>query len=212
MSDTFVVIWLHGLGATASDMEMVSTMLDLPDGQVKHVFLQAPDRAVTINQDMVMPAWYDIQALGINAREDEVSLIDSYGLIKAEIEKQIQCGFRPNRIVLCGFSQGGAMSLYTALQSSEPLRGVVSLSGYLPLSRNMASRIWPSPLLETPFLMTYGRFDPIIQANWVLDSKAFLNSKGFKDVSVEAFDREHTICEVELQILSNWLRNCFAKG
>src|ERR671915_2503197 len=150
------VIWLHGLGADGHDFEPIVPELRLPK-PVRFVFPHAPIRPVTINQGMRMRAWYDIFQFG-GGPEDEAGIRASQKIVEQWIEKQ---NLPANRIVLAGFSQGGAIVLQTALRHPEPLAGVLALSTYLPLNSSLPKEMSPANK-GTPIFMAHGQFDDII--------------------------------------------------
>src|SRR5580765_2123615 len=128
------VIWLHGLGADGHDFEPIVPELRLPaSAQIRFIFPHAPVRPVTLNNGMRMRAWYDIIALG-GGREDEEGIRASEVLTRNLISREVESGIKPDRIVLAGFSQGGAIALQTALRHPSRLAGVLALSTYLPLA------------------------------------------------------------------------------
>lgn len=195
------VIWMHGLGADASDMAGLAEQLMLPQKAVRHVFMDAPKRPVTINGGMVMPAWYDIVGTELVDRIDIQGIEDSKSMIRGVLEAQIQEGMRYEQIFLAGFSQGGAMALQTALSTPHRLGGVVALSAYLPLGEH-------SPLLldkKTPFFFGSGQFDPLVLPVWTAQSRHFIASKGYEQISVHQYPMEHSICYEEIVDLSHWL-------
>ncbi len=128
------MIWMHGLGAGADDMAGLAKQLPLKHMPVRHVALNAPVRPVTLNQGMSMPAWYDITGFSLTDREDKAGILASEQIILDVIKAQIADGFSPSTIFLAGFSQGGAMALFTALRTEVALGGVIALSAYLPLA------------------------------------------------------------------------------
>ena len=127
------VLWMHGLGASGHDFEPIVPLLELP--QVRFVFPHAPARGVTINGGLIMPAWYDILALGTAGGEDADDVRESAAMIEALIAREGERGVPSESIVLAGFSQGGAMALYVGTRHARPLRGIMVLSGYEVLAR-----------------------------------------------------------------------------
>lgn len=202
------VIWMHGLGADANDMMGVANQLPvtLP---VRHVFIDAPVRPVTLNNHMPMRAWYDIVGMKLTDREDHDGLMRSESMIRQVIDTQITEGFKSNQIFLAGFSQGGAMALFTGLRSPVPLAGIVTLSGYLPLS----SECEPALLNNTtPVFIAGGRFDPIVLPAWTKQSMQWLEAHGFKHIAWHEYSMEHNICAAEICDLANWLTAQLSSG
>ena len=129
------VIWMHGLGADGHDFEPIVPELRLPaTTRVRFVFPHAPLRPVTVNQGHVMRAWYDIRALAGVRREDEAGVRQSARQIEALLARERQRGIAPGRLVIAGFSQGGAMALHVGLRHPDRLAGILALSCYLPLA------------------------------------------------------------------------------
>jgi len=132
----YLVIWLHGLGADSSDFVPIIDYLKLSPGHaIRFVFPSAPYRNITINQGMRMRGWYDIAKLDLNFSEDEAGFIESDNLLKNLIDAEIAAGIKSENIMLIGFSQGGALALFTGLRYHKPLGGIVGLSTYLPLQK-----------------------------------------------------------------------------
>lgn len=195
------IIWMHGLGSDAADMMGLSEQLFLSDLNVRHVYMDAPERPVTLNNGMVMPAWYDILGLEFSDREDQPGIQASAGLIRDVIDEQIKVGFTPQQIYLAGFSQGGAMALYTALQYKARLGGVIALSAYLPI----AQQIQPQLDKATPFFMALGQFDPLILPSWTEQSRMWLATHHYDCIDLHVYPMEHSVCYDEVCDLSRWL-------
>ena len=194
------VIWMHGLGADAQDMEGLASVLPL-SVSVRHVFLDAPVRPVALNNHMPMRAWYNIYGMSLMDREDTPGIKDSEGLIRQVIETQMNEGFSSKQIFLAGFSQGGAMALYTGLHMSSPLGGMIVLSAYLPLS----SACQIEQCRETPIFSASGSYDPIVLPAWTNLSVEFLRQNGFQDIVRKDYPMEHSICSEEINDLALWL-------
>ena len=195
------VIWMHGLGADANDMVGVANQLSLTV-PVRHVFIDAPVRPVTLNNHMPMRAWYDIVGMKLTDREDRDGLMRSEGMIRQIIENQVAEGFSSDQIFLAGFSQGGAMALFTGLRSAAPLAGIVTLSGYLPLASEC------DPVLlhnNTPVFIAGGRRDPIVLPAWTKQSLDWLQARGFQHIAWHEYSMEHSICAEEMRDLAGWL-------
>ena len=194
------VIWMHGLGADGNDMVGVANQLPMTE-PVRHVFIDAPVRPVTLNNHMPMRAWYDIVGMKLTDREDNDGLKRSEGMIRQIIEQQVADGFHSDQIFLAGFSQGGAMALFTGLRSAVPLAGIVTLSGYLPLA------VECDPVMvnkSTPVFIAGGRFDPIVLPAWTKQSLDWLQSRGFQHLAWHDYSMEHSICAEEIRDLANW--------
>ncbi|MDI9818733.1 alpha/beta hydrolase [Legionella sp. W10-070] len=194
------LIWMHGLGADASDMAGLSEQLLLEGTAIRHVFLDAPVRPVTINNKMPMPAWYDILDLKFIANEDREGILAAEAQIHQVIDTQIEQGIPPARIFLAGFSQGGAMALRTALHR-EKVAGVICLSGYLPL----AAECRPALVKTAPMFIAYGRHDPLVLPAWSKLTVDWLAAAGYSNVLWKGYPMEHAVCAEEINDLSQWL-------
>ena len=194
------VIWMHGLGSNAQDMMGLVNQLAPSEG-IRHVFLDAPSRPVTLNRGMVMPAWYDIFGLKSSSQEDQQGLAESERLVQQVIDQQLADGFLPQQIILAGFSQGGAMALYVALRQPKPLAGILALSAYLPLSHQVLSQ----PLQSLPIFLGVGRFDAVVLPAWSQQVYDALTQRGFDDMVWREYAMEHSICSEEVHDLSLWL-------
>ncbi len=192
------VIWLHGLGADGHDFEPIVPELELAR-PVRFVFPHAPIRPVTINQGMRMRAWYDILQLG-GGPEDEAGLRASQKLTEELIREQ---GLPANRIVLAGFSQGGAIVLLTGLRYPERLAGVMALSSYLPLAGTLAAER-SEPNRETPILMAHGRYDDLIPLQRAQASRDYLQKLGYA-VEWHDYPMPHSVCAPEVADISSFL-------
>src|SRR5690554_5796403 len=128
---THVIIWLHGLGATADDFVPVIPYLGLSKAlNIRFIFPQAPSRPITLNGGYVMPGWYDIKGMDIADKEDRPGMVQSQNTLEALIAEQVAKGIPSTHIVLAGFSQGGAVAYYTGIRSSHKLAGILALSTY----------------------------------------------------------------------------------
>ena len=192
------VIWLHGLGADGHDFEPIVPELELAR-PVRFVFPHAPIRPVTINQGMRMRAWYDIFQFG-GGPEDEPGLRASQKLTEQLIAAQ---GLPASRIVLAGFSQGGAIVLLTALRHAERLAGVMALSTYLPLAGTLAAERAEANR-ETPIFMAHGRYDDLIPMQRAQASREYLQKLGYA-VEWHDYPMPHSVCAPEIADISSFL-------
>jgi phospholipase/carboxylesterase len=198
------VLWLHGLGADGHDFEPVVPQLRLPPGlRVRFVFPHAPVRPVTLNMGMRMRAWYDILQLG-GGREDEAGIRESQALLEALIARERRRGVAAQRIVLAGFSQGGAVALHTGLRHAERLAGILALSTYLPLAASVAAER-SAANAGVPLFMAHGRFDDIIPLERARQSRALLEGLGCK-VEWHEYAMPHALCGEEIADIAAWLR------
>lgn len=195
------IIWMHGLGADASDMAGLAEQLMLDGLAVRHVFMDAPIRPVTLNNGMAMPAWYDITGVQLTDREDREGIVASQALITEVIETLCGEGFSSKQIFLAGFSQGGAMALYTGLHYAKPLAGIISLSAYLPLATELKAR----QARDIPVFIGAGRFDPLVLPQWTQQTVEGLKAAGYNKLSCHDYPMEHAVCIDEIKDLSQWL-------
>jgi phospholipase/carboxylesterase len=194
------IIWLHGLGADHSDFEPVVSELGLPPS-VRFVFPDAPIRTVTINQGMRMRAWYDILQFGPGP-EDEAGIRESQRTVEGLIET---AGVPPERVVLAGFSQGGAIVLHTALRYPRRLAGVVALSAYLPLQSTLKAEC----AIENQHLavfMAHGRFDDLIPLPRAAASRDLLLKMNYR-VDWHEYPMPHSVCMEEIGDIATFLRS-----
>ena len=197
------VIWLHGLGADGHDFEPIVPELGLPASlPVRFIFPNAPQRPVTINMGMRMRAWYDILQMG-GGKEDEAGIRESQSQIEALIAGEVRRGVPHGRIVLAGFSQGGAIVLQTALRQREKLAGVLALSTYLPLARTLAAeRTAESSTM--PIFMAHGRFDNMIGIDRAAQSRDALLALGHQ-VEWHEYPMPHSVCPEEIADIAAFL-------
>ena len=192
------VIWLHGLGADGHDFEPIVPELRLKQA-VRFVFPHAPVQPVTINQGMRMRAWYDIFQFG-GGREDDKGIRASQALIVKLIEEQ---PVPPEKIVLAGFSQGGAIALQTALRYPKPLAGVMALSTYLPLAATLAAER-AAANAQVPIFMAHGTYDDVIPIQRAHDSKNVLEKLGCR-IEWHDYPMPHSVCGDEVRDISAFL-------
>ena len=188
------VIWLHGLGANGYDFAPVVDMLNL--AQVRFILPHAPSMAVTRNNGYVMPAWYDLFAPSESQQEDLVGITRSEDYLNSLIENEIKRGIASDKIVLAGFSQGGAIALHTATRYPKKLAGVLALSTYLPLKATLAKQAHAANL-ATPIFMAHGRADDIISLDRALASRLSLQESGF-NVQWHEYPMAHSVCAEEI--------------
>jgi phospholipase/carboxylesterase len=198
------VLWVHGLGADGHDFEPLVPELRLPrELRVRFVFPNAPVRPVTLNMGMSMRAWYDIFQLG-GGREDDAGVRASQGLLESLIARERERGVAAARIVLAGFSQGGAIALHTGLRHAEPLAGILALSTYLPLAATLAAER-SAANQQVPIFMAHGRFDDIIPLERARQSRLALEALGGK-VEWREYPMPHSVCPEEIAHIAAWLR------
>ena len=199
------VIWMHGLGADGHDFEPIVPHLGLPESLgARFVFPHAPKRAVTINMGLLMPAWYDIRDLGSARDEDEDGVRDSARRIEALIARESDRGVPSRRIVLAGFSQGGAMALHVALRHPEPLAGVLVLSGYLPCAGTLEAGLADANR-GVPIFQAHGTDDPMVPLRLGLATRDRLVALGFQ-VEWRTYPMAHQVVAEEIEDAGAWLR------
>lgn len=197
------VIWLHGLGADGYDFEPVVSMLDLP--KVRFILPHAPYRAVTLNNGYEMRAWYDLYGLTLDSQQDEIGIRESQTEIEALILAEKAKGIAANRIVLAGFSQGGAIALHTALRYAESLAGVLALSTYLPLKTQLADQAHAANR-NVPIFMAHGSFDTVITPEIAKLSAKLLLADNYK-LTWHEYQMAHTVSMEEISDIRSFLQS-----
>jgi len=198
------IIWLHGLGADGFDfVPLVRELQALGAPAARYVFPHAPERAVTINGGYVMRAWYDILGPQIDAREDPAGIGQSQRQVQALIEREVERGTPRSRIVLAGFSQGGAITLQAGLRQREALAALVALSAYLPLAATAAAEITAAGR-TTPIFMAHGRDDTVIPVDRAQASRDALVGLGCR-VQWHEYAIPHSVSEDEMRDLARFL-------
>lgn len=199
------VIWLHGLGADGHDFESIVPAIGLPDPTaIRFIFPNAPIRPVTINNGMPMRAWYDIIAIGGGAREDEAGIRQSGEIVTAMVDEQIAAGIDARRIVIAGFSQGGAIALFAGARCKQALAGVMALSTYLVLGDKLANEKSEASL-EVPILMIHGVHDQVVPLDRGRHAQQSLEALDY-EVQWEDYPMGHEVCMPEVQVISEWLQ------
>jgi phospholipase/carboxylesterase len=203
------VIWLHGLGADGYDFVPVVKELEaLGAPAARYVFPHAPTRPVTINGGYVMRAWYDIYGNDLVRREDEAGIRQSQLQIEAMIAREVERGTPRSRIVLAGFSQGGAITLQAGLRQQQPLAGLLALSTYLPLAAQFeAERNTGSA--KVPIFMAHGRSDPVIPFARATASRDVLKAAGYA-LDWHEYEMPHSVCEAEVRHIAGFLKRVLA--
>jgi phospholipase/carboxylesterase len=196
------IVWLHGLGADGHDFEPLVPELALPFA-VRFVFPHAPVRRMTINAGMAMRAWYDLVSLEQAAREDEAGIRASAAQVSELIDRERARGIEPRRIVLAGFSQGGAIALHVGLRAPDALGGIVALSTYLPLAHSVAEEQSAASAL-TPIWMAHGDADPVIALASAAASRDLLERLGYR-LSWHTYSMGHGVCAEQVSDLRAWL-------
>ena len=200
---TAAVIWLHGLGASGHDFEPVVPELGLPeDTAVRVIFPHAPNLPVTINGGMSMPAWYDIKAMDIDRVVDTEQLRASADAVAKLVEQQKHKGIPPERIIIAGFSQGGAVAYELGLSYPERFGGVLALSTYFATADTVERS---EANADVPISVYHGTFDPMVPESLGVRSVETLKEMGY-DPSYQTFPMEHSVCLEEIQDIGRFIR------
>ncbi|HEY6643183.1 alpha/beta hydrolase [Povalibacter sp.] len=199
------VIWLHGLGADGFDFVPVVDELKLPATlPVRFIFPHARPRPVTINNGYVMRAWYDIKQLGGRSPvEDDAGIRESAQVVNDYIQQQNAAGLPTARIVVAGFSQGGAIALHTGVRCPQRLAGILALSTYLPLQSSVAAEAAPANR-DVPILMCHGTYDPVVPAAMGVASRDALQRLGYT-VDWRTYPMEHSVNAEEIADVASWM-------
>lgn len=197
------IIWLHGLGADGHDFEPLVPELRLPKSSaVRFIFPHAPAIPVTINGGVRMPAWYDILSMSIERAVDEAQLLKSAERVQAFIDREIERGIDSRRIVLAGFSQGGAVVYQAGLACPQPLAGLLGLSTYFATYRTL--KVNPANQ-DTPIQIYHGRVDPVVPESLGQQSVKAMQAMGLKP-QYKTYMMQHSVCPEEIKDISTWLQ------
>jgi phospholipase/carboxylesterase len=199
------IIWLHGLGADGNDFVPIVPELRLPsDLAVRFVFPHAPVRPVTLNNGFRMRAWYDIYNADLANRADLAGVRQSQAQVEALIDRETARGIDSARVIVAGFSQGGAIALYTGLRHASRLGGIMALSTYLVAADALAAEA-SAANRGVPIFMAHGTADPMVRYPWGEASKQALEAAGYS-VEWHAYPMEHSVCMEEVEAISGWLQ------
>lgn len=202
------IIWLHGLGADGGDFAPIVPQLVRPDWPgIRFVFPHAPLRPVTINNGAVMRAWYDIVSMELDKRADEAGLRASMAELDLLIARERDRGVPVSRIILAGFSQGGAVVLAHMLRQTVPVAGVLALSTYLPLGGRNAEEITEAAK-GIPVFMAHGSFDQVVPLGLGEYSRRQLQHLGL-NVLFKSYPMQHNVCPDEIRAIGDWLSERF---
>jgi phospholipase/carboxylesterase len=208
---TAAVIWLHGLGADGFDFVPIVPELRLPAAMaVRFIFPHARPRPVTINNGFVMRAWYDITSLGPDRKEDDVGIRESAVVVNQFVQQESARGIDSRRIVIAGFSQGGAIALHAGLRYPGRIAGIMALSTYLPLRDALATEAAPANR-DVPILMCHGLRDGVVPATLGKASRDALTGLGYQ-VEWQSYPMEHQVCMEEVLDISKWLQARLARN
>lgn len=198
------IIWLHGLGADGNDFVPIIEQLQLPSHlAIRFIFPNAPIRPITINQGYPMPGWYDISSMSIVDQEDESGIRESSAILRQLCEEQEANGIEAGRIIVAGFSQGGAIALHCGCRYPSQLAGIMALSTYLALPDQLSEEISDSAP-EIPVFMAHGRQDDVVAFQYGKQSMEQLDSNSI-EVQWHEYDMGHAVCMEEIQHIRQWL-------
>jgi phospholipase/carboxylesterase len=202
----YTVIWLHGLGASGHDFEPIVPELQLLQRPgVKFLFPHAPIRPITINGGAAMRGWYDINSLDFGSREQDVEgMQESASLVNDLINNEVSLGIPARNILLAGFSQGGAIALYTGLTGEHILGGIMALSTYLPIQELTLPMITDAHL-AVPIFMAHGDHDDVIAIEHAVQSKDVLEAQK-ANIEWRTYSMPHSVSTEEIADLSTWMK------
>ena len=205
---TATVIWMHGLGADGNDFAPMVPELRLGSAPaIRFVFPHAPMIPVTINNGYVMRAWYDVSygdLEGKSRQADEKGVRASQAEIEKLIAREVARGIRANKIVIAGFSQGGAIALHTGLRHAAPLAGIMALSSYLPAPHTLPAEA-AAANRDIALLYAHGSDDQVIPIAMAETSRQTLNAAGYR-VDWHEYPMQHSVCLEEIRDISAWLQ------
>ena len=202
---TASIIWLHGLGADGHDFEGLVPELRLPASlALRFVFPHAPFRPVTINGGYIMRAWYDVAMTEKGFDQNAAHIRESQKILQDLIEAQVQSGIPAGRIVLAGFSQGGAIALHTGLRYPRPLCGILSLSAPVPFAKNLMTEIHPANA-AVPVFLAHGTSDPMVPFAAAEKLRGLMEEQGLVP-EWHSYAAGHTVVPEEIRDISRWLK------
>lgn len=205
-----VVIWLHGLGATADDFPPIVPELGLdPARPIRFIFPQAPSRPITINGGMTMPGWYDIKGVRIEDKQDSQGMAESRSMIDALLDQLISDGISSTNIILAGFSQGGAVTYFTGVRSQYRLGGLLALSTYLPFDSDTKSQ-HSGVNVQTPIFASHGSYDAVVPIALGEQSVSTLRELNYR-VRWQTYPMEHQVAMEQIKDIGQWINQVFAQ-
>jgi phospholipase/carboxylesterase len=204
------IIWLHGLGADGHDFEPIVPELGLPDSlPIRYIFPHAPMRPVTINAGMVMRAWFDILDIELSRKVDIENFLESAEQLKSLIQAELQNGMSADKVVLAGFSHGGAIALHTGLRFEQPLAGILALSTYLPTADTLDQERSQANA-NVPIMMAHGTMDPLVPIANAKTARQTLTRLKY-EVSWHEYPMQHAVCPEEIRDIGDWFRAVLAR-
>ena len=202
---TATIIWLHGLGADGHDFKVIVPELRLPESlPIRYVFPHAPERSVTINGGIIMRAWFDIFDLRLAADSiDQDQFIESVEMLEALVDNELKSGMASQRIILAGFSQGGAIVMHTGLKHTKKLAGILAMSMHLPSVKTLTGEL-SDVNRQIPIMMAHGTSDPVIPVAKAIETRQELSRLRYA-VSWHEYPMAHTVCADEIEEIRSWL-------
>jgi phospholipase/carboxylesterase len=201
---------LHGLGADGNDFAPIVAELKLPaELNVRFIFPHAPVRPITINQGYRMRGWFDVTSFDIAGRDDEAGIIESADTLMKLCDELITGGVQAQRIIVAGFSQGGAIALYAGLRYAETLGGIMALSAYLPMQQRLHDEASVANR-NTPVFMAHGLHDEVVALQFGLQTRILLQQHGYR-LQWHDYPMGHSVCMEEINDISAWLSEILAQ-
>lgn len=202
------VIWLHGLGANGHDFAPIVPMIKLPEySQVRYIFPHAQERPVTINMGYIMPAWYDILEMSVERKIDLQGLLDSAQQVQDLIQREIDRGIAGQRIVVAGFSQGGAVAYQSALTFNQPLAGLMVMSSYFATHDSIEPAATNKNI---PVYVYHGTQDPIVMEKLGQDAVGYLQAMGY-ETRYTTYPAEHTVTPEQINDIAKALASLLSQ-
>jgi phospholipase/carboxylesterase len=200
---TASVIWLHGLGANGHDFEPIIPELRIPSSMgIRFIFPHAPKRVITINGGLLMPAWYDILSHEVDRKVDVKQLVASANAVSEFIDMEIERGIDSKRIIIAGFSQGGAVGYELALSYPKPLGGLIALSTYFATKSTIE---YHGSNAKIPIMIGHGVHDSIVPETLGQQASQLLTEKGYKS-DYKTYSMDHSVCMEQIADISRWLQ------
>ncbi len=200
------MIWLHGLGADATDLKPMIEMMEF-DIPIEFILPNAPIRNISINSGAKMRGWYNVE--GMNTAAPSREILESIDKVSDIIEAQISSGIKSNQIALAGFSQGGTIAIEVALRFPKRLAAIIGLSTYIDDHEHLAQRIELANI-DTPILLAHGVYDPMIHISKAITARETLSQLGYQVDWLE-YPIGHQICEDEIETVNNWIADKLTK-
>ena len=201
------VIWLHGLGADGHDFAPIVPELNLPtELGIRFIFPHAPAIPVTVNNGYVMPAWFDILEMDIDRKVDSAQLLVSAAAINRLVDRELERGITSRRIILAGFSQGGAVAYQVSLSHSRPLGGLIAMSTYFATSDTI---VLSDANRTLPIAIQHGSYDPVVPPALGIRAAEFLKDRGYS-VAFRTYPMDHSVCPQQIGDISAALQRFLA--